>query len=42
MHPQINLYIATEHSKDLRREAAAARRARLVRRAVRAAHRDHR
>jgi hypothetical protein len=42
MHPQINLYIAAEHSKDLRREAAAARRARLVRHAQRAAHRGRR
>jgi len=42
MHPQINLLIAAEHGKDLRKQAAEARRARLVRSAQRAAHRGRR
>jgi hypothetical protein len=42
MHPQINLLIAVEHSRDLRKQAAEARRARLVRHAERAAHRGRR
>ncbi len=42
MHPQINLLIAAEHGKELRKLAAEARRARLVRHASRAAHRGRR
>jgi hypothetical protein len=42
MNPQINLLIAAEHSKDLRKQAAEARRARRVRHDQRAAHRGRR
>jgi hypothetical protein len=39
MNSQINLLIAAEHTKDLRKQAVAARRARRARHILRAAHR---